>query len=260
MPTNKVLKSVYNGEVSIEFFPDSHRYRKIGERSYLISVTTATGIIDKSRPLILWALGLAGSVYANGYTGDVSGAEMYVSENLAATAVMSMATNPTAGDTITVNGVVFTARAVPALAGEFDIGADADATRVIIQNAINGSATGQNSATGYFEVSAANRLLLSGITATDSPSANTLTLQGVGTGALVVAETFTDGTDTWTRNYIHAYFGKKGAIDVVVQDLKEVDMRKTSDRRGTNVFSSYLAGIKTFQDGAKKFLDVLLSR
>ena len=33
-------------------------------------------------------------------------------------------------------------------------------------------------------------------------------------------------------------------------------MRPTDDRRGTNVFSSYLAGVKTFADGAKKFLDV----
>jgi hypothetical protein len=36
-------------------------------------------------------------------------------------------------------------------------------------------------------------------------------------------------------------------------------MRPTADRRGTNVFSSYLAGLKTFADGAKKFLDVKIS-
>jgi hypothetical protein len=36
-------------------------------------------------------------------------------------------------------------------------------------------------------------------------------------------------------------------------------MRPTADRRGTNVFTSYLAGVKTFADGAKKFLDVLIT-
>ena len=41
--------------------------------------------------------------------------------------------------------------------------------------------------------------------------------------------------------------------------MKNVDMRPTADRRGTNVFSSYLAGLKTFADGAKKFLDVKIS-
>jgi hypothetical protein len=58
---------------------------------------------------------------------------------------------------------------------------------------------------------------------------------------------------------IHAYFGKKGAVDVVVQDMKEVDMRPTADRRGTNVFTSLLAGIKTFTDGGKKILDVKIA-
>jgi hypothetical protein len=83
---------------------------------------------------------------------------------------------------------------------------------------------------------------------------------GTGSGAMTVSETLTDVTDGWSRNCIHAYFGKKGAIDMVVQDMKEVDMRETADRRGTNVFFSYLAGIKTFNDGSKKFLNVKLAR
>lgn len=222
----------------------------------MVLVVDSYAAADISQYLLGKNIDLAESVFKNGYTGDVSTAKMYISENLPATAVLALATNVTAGDTITVNSVVWTARAVPSVAGEFDIGGDADATRVIIQNAINGSATGQNSATGYFEVSAANRALLSGITAVDSPSANTLTLNGVGTGRLTVAETLTDGTDTWSSNTLHAYFGKRGAIDLVIQDMKPVDMRPTADRRGTNVFSSYLAGLKTFADGAKKFLNV----
>lgn len=92
--------------------------------------------------------------------------------------------------------------------------------------------------------------------ATNSDSANTLTVVGTGSGRLIVSETFTDGTDAWSKNFVHSYYGKKGAIDLVIQDMKEVDMRPTDDRRGTNVFSSYLAGVKTFADGAKKFLDV----
>jgi hypothetical protein len=204
---------------------------------------------------------LAGYTFKNGYTGDVSNAQLYTSENLTGEAVLSLATNVTANDTITVNGVVFTAKAIPAVAGEFDIGASADATRAIIANAINGSSTGQNSATGYFEVSAADRAILTnaGIVATNDDTANTLTLIGTGSGRLAVSETLTDGTDAWTLNIIHAYYGKKGAIDLVVQDMKEVDMRPTADRRGTNVFSSYLAGVKTFADGAKKFLDVWIN-
>lgn len=58
---NTETKLLYNGEVEITFYPDSHRYKLSGERSYLTSVTAITGIIDKSRVLIPWAVGLAGS-------------------------------------------------------------------------------------------------------------------------------------------------------------------------------------------------------
>lgn len=61
MPANKNSYSLYGGEVEIDFYPDSHRYKMVGERSYLISVTSATGIIDKSRFLIPWAVNLAGT-------------------------------------------------------------------------------------------------------------------------------------------------------------------------------------------------------
>jgi hypothetical protein len=106
-------------------------------------------------------------------------------------------------------------------------------------------------------LSAANQAIITGtLGLAATAGATTLTLVGTGSGRLVLSET--GANFSWTNNMIHAYYGKMGAIDLVIQNLKEVDMRETSDRRGTNVFTSYLAGIKTFADGAKKFLDVLI--
>ena len=51
--------SHYNGSIQIKFYPESHRYQLVGERNYLIGVTTATGMLDKSRPLIIWATRLS---------------------------------------------------------------------------------------------------------------------------------------------------------------------------------------------------------
>ena len=52
----EIIESLhYNGDVTIQFYPNSHRYRIKGEKSYLIGVTTATGMVDKSRPLLIWA-------------------------------------------------------------------------------------------------------------------------------------------------------------------------------------------------------------
>lgn len=229
--------------------------------SNLCFVTDSFGAGLMTQYLLGKNIDLAGSVYANGYTGDVSNAQLYVSENLTGTAVLAMATQPTDGDTVTINGVVFTFKTTLGVtAGQVLIGGSADAARANLTALIN--APGTTTAQGV-ALSAADQLTITDtlkLTATNDNTANTMYILGIGSGAMVVSETFTDGTDAWTKNCIHAYFGKKGAIDAVLQDMKEVDMRPTSDRRGTNVFSSYLGGIKTFVDGSKKFLNVLLAR
>ena len=88
--------------------------------------------------------------------------------------------------------------------------------------------------------------------------AGVVTITCTGAGALIATTDETNGTIS--ANTLHAYYGKKGAIDSVLQDLSPVDMRKTSGKRGMNIYSSYLGGIKTFADGAKKFLNVLLAK
>lgn len=50
---NVVEFSLYNGKVKGKFFPDSHAYYVDGKRK--TGVTTYLGIIDKSRPLVIWA-------------------------------------------------------------------------------------------------------------------------------------------------------------------------------------------------------------
>lgn len=58
MPNFQTTKH-YNGEITIKFYPESHRYQLEGRRDYLVGVTTATGMLDKSRPLLIWASRLA---------------------------------------------------------------------------------------------------------------------------------------------------------------------------------------------------------
>lgn len=229
--------------------------------SNLCFVTDSFGAGLMTQYLLGKSIDLAGSVYANGYAGDVSNAQMYVSENLTGTAELFLNTQPTDGDTVSVNGIIFTYKTVlGATPGNVLIGANAAAARANLVALIN--APGTTTAQGV-ALSAANQVALTDtykITATDVIASTKMTIAGIGSGALTVAETLTAVADVWSKNCVHAYFGKKGAVDMVVQDLKEVDMRETADRRGTNVFSSYLAGIKTFTDGSKKFLNVLLAR
>ena len=209
---------------------------------------------DISQFIISKNIDIAGATFKNGYVGDVGSAQMYISENLTSTSVLGLATQPTDGDTVTIAGVVFTYKTtLGSTAGNVLIGATADTANTNLTALINAPGT---TTTEGVALSAANQAIIGKYVATADLSGNTMTIVGTGTGRTLVSETLTAGGDTWSLNYINCYYGKKGAIDLVIQDLKEVDMRPTADRRGTNIFSSYLAGIKTFADGAKKFLNV----
>lgn len=131
-----------------------------------------------------------------GYFGTaMNGLRIYTSNLIEQEVVLSMATQPTADDTIVVNGVTFTFKAAPSAAGEVDLGADVDATRANLALAING--TGTPGATTYIEISTANRKSFKRrfISATNDDTANTLTIKCY--GPLTVSETLTDGTDAF---------------------------------------------------------------
>lgn len=202
--------------------------------------------------------------YSNGFSGTILGDEVYVSDNLTAEAVVGLATNPTAGDTISVNGIVFTFQTnAPAAVGELTVGSSADTTRanmVAAWNAI-GTTIADGADAGYFPVSAANQAEWARlrITATNDNTANTATIVAIGAGRLTLAETFTAGGDSWTKNLVHAYYGKKGAIDVVMAAEVDMLMRAEPKQDTMNIFNDVVYGVKTFADGKKKMLDVLIN-
>lgn len=220
----------------------------------LVLVTDSYAAADVTQFIIGKNIDLAGNTFQNGYSGDVNNARMYVSENLSGEATLLSAGTFSDAETVTINGVVFTMKTVlGATPGNVLIGANAAASITNLVALINtpGTTTAQGVA-----LSAADQATISNIVAT-ATSATVMTIVGTGTGRLTLSETAASWS--WNTNFIHSYFGKRGAIDLVVQDMKEVDMRPTADRRGTNVFASYLAGIKTFADGAKKFLNVKIA-
>lgn len=197
------------------------------------------------------------TVFINGFSGTLFGAEVYTSNNLTAEAVLSIATTPTDGDTVTIGGVTFTFKTtLGSTAGNVAIGGSADAARLNLSELLNAPGTTD---AGQVALSAADQITISdtlGIVATDSASANTLTIVARGASRLTVSETLTDGTDAFTKNFVHCYYGMKGAIDVAIQDQPEVEMRDEPKQLTTNIFNNIVAAIKTFTDGSQKFLDV----
>lgn len=241
--------------------PAKLRYKNNQEVTMdMVFVVDSYGAADVSQYLLGKNIDLAGYVFKNGYTGDITNAQMYISENLTGTGVLYTPQTPSDGDTAIIGGVVFTFNTIlSTLAGSVLIGGTADISRANLTALVN--TPGTTTANGTV-LSTSDQIILQDtlkIVATNDNVADTMTINGTGSGRLVLSGTFTNTNNTWSKNFINAYFGKRGAIDLVVQDLSPVDMRITTDRRGTNVFSSYLAGIKTFTDGAKKFLRVKIS-
>ena len=197
---------------------------------------------------------IVNSIWKNGYSGAIAMAEVYVSNNLPFTAVLTATGSLAAGDVVTIGSVAFTGvtGSVGTTAGNFLVGVSVAADLGTLAALINTPGT---TTAGGVALSAANQAILTDdYKLSASVAASAMTITSLGGGRLTTAET--SASTSWGSRWTHAYYGKKGAIDLVVQDISSVDMRETADRRGTNVFSSYLAGLKTFADGAKKFLDV----
>lgn len=238
--------------------PAKLRNRNNQTISNMALVVDAYAAADIEQYLLGKQFSIVESVFKNGYAGPIATASVYVSENLSSSVVFTSATTPTDGDTVIINGVTFTFNTtLTTTAGSVLISGSADAARANLVALVNTPGTTTTYGTALSTTNANIINQISKIVATNSNSADTMTIAAA--GRLIVGGTMTATTNTWSLNMIHCYYGKIGAIDLVVQDLKEVDMRPTADRRGTNVFSSYLAGLKTFADGAKKFLDVKIA-
>jgi len=231
------------------------KYRNQVDSSNMALVVDSYAASDIEEYLMSKNIDIAAATFKNGYAGPVKGAKMYVSENLKSTATLTFTDVNVATKTVTINGVVFLSKATPAVAGDVDVHASTEeGAATNYAAAINNSENLDASEVGtlYCELSTADRAVLDNarVVATVDGAAINITASG----RLIVAEDETNAS--WSTPILHAYFGKHGAIDMVTQDVSPVDVRKTADRRGSNIFSSYLAGIKSFADGTKQFLDV----
>lgn len=193
------------------------------------------------------------SIWKNGYSGAISMAEVYVSNNLTYTNVLTATAQLTNAEALVIGGVTLTGvTTIGSTAGNFLVATDLQTSFTNLIGLINNPGT--TSAT-QVALSAANQVIFTDdLKLSATTTLSTVSITAVGAGRVTVSEAMTAAS--WGSGVLHAYYGKKGAIDLVVQDKSNVDMRETSDRRGVNIFSSYLAGLKTFADGAKKFLDV----
>lgn len=194
----------------------------------------------------------------NGYVGKYMGFKLYKSNALGSSYSLAYdATTPTATNTVTINGVVFTFQTtIGSTAGNVLAATDGVTSLTNLKNFINDPGT--TSAT-QIALSKANQNLLKDITASISGGATgTLTLKVEGKGSINVSETLTPAADVWTTGLQiqHVLIGQGKPIDVVVQKYPKMFLQDRTGYIGKDVVNYIVYGLKTFADGARRMVDV----
>lgn len=159
---------------------------------------------------------LSDSSFQRGYVGaKLAGAMLYRNQNLTNTYILDIATQPTAGDTLTINGLTFTfVAAIGSTAGNILIETDANTTVSYLIEAINAAATGvpgANVGVKYVAFSDDNADFLTGMTASDGTNQMLMTSKH---GYRVVSSSMTNASNDWQAVYEHALVMGKNAFTV----------------------------------------------
>ena len=200
------------------------------------------------------------SANMNGYFGTFQGFKLYTSNNLTGSAVLSIATDFTATDTVVIDGITFTAQTtIGTAAGNFLVGSTADTSRAVLTAFINDPST---TSSDQVALSTANaRRVARNWTAVNDNDADTMTVTAKGVGRLVCSETLNDTTDGFVtgKEIQHNLFGVKGSITLVVQRPTGAKIKDVETKLGYNILNAVLYGIKTFAEGAKRLVDVKIN-
>lgn len=199
---------------------------------------------------------LGDKVATNGYRGSFMGFEMFMSNALPWTATLGIATQPTDGDTVTINGVTFTFKTtLGTTAGNVLIGASADTAATNLAALVNAPTT--TTAQGV-ALSTANANKMKNIVATANNSVDTVTFVSSGWGVVVVSETLTAAADVWTSGLqiIHGIFGLSKSVSLVVQKDPSLEENFVSRKVGRDYIAWTAYGIKVFADQAPQLVDV----
>lgn len=195
----------------------------------------------------------------NGFFGKFYGFQLYSSNQLTGTAVLALATQPTNGDTITIQGVDFTfVSSIGSTAGNVLIGGNVDETRGHLAALLNNPATTNGDQVALTGDDLA--LFDNNGSAVNDDTGNTLTVTLKGVGVLEVSSNLTDGTDGWTaaKQIQHNVFGVRGGMAYIAQKTPRLSFKDEPKRHGGNILNGILYGTKMFNDGKKMTVDVKL--
>ncbi len=190
-----------------------------------------------------------------GNIGRFGGLELYMTNNLTASARWTPANNPTDEDTITISGVVFTFQSV--------IGTTAGNvlqtvnTATTIDNLVDLINNPTSTTANHVAFTGDDLRTVQEMVAVDG----TTYIDVYHKGQSFLTVTGSDATDVWSKHTQHNLAGVKGAIDLVIQQEPDVEMASTvsAGKRGMNVMPLALFGKKTFNQGKNEIVNVKIA-
>lgn len=191
----------------------------------------------------------------NGFAGTYNGIKHYVSNNLTGSVNVSRGTNPTAGQTVVINGVTFTfVSTIGTTPGNVLLGASAALTAANLNTLLN--APSVTTATGV--ALTGNNLNAIDAWVSSNNASGTLTIKFRGYNKAVVAA----GTSspTFSKYVTHALMARKGNPTCIMQmGFGTYEANKEPKQIGTvNHLRKIFYGVKSFDDNKKQMVNVLI--
>ena len=186
---------------------------------------------------------LRGTLKGMGYLGTWGNFNIFVSNNVAHSNEVTVS-SLAASDTLTINGTTITFKATPAAAGE------CKPTLAALKGMINGVMATSGD---YVEFAAADRAKLLAVNAKAIDDGTDVTI--VTAGHVDYAQSGV----TLGGEIAHCWAGQYGCSDMVIQKDVAVQKNKEPKKTGYNYLCWTLYGIKTFREGAKRCIDVLVA-
>lgn len=196
---------------------------------------------------------LGDKVTVSGHQGAFMGFNLYISNNLPSSSLVTMGATPSDGDTFTINGLVFTFKTtLGSTAGNILIGGSAAAAVTNMQALLSAPFT--TTANGVAQAdTAANRLALYGFSysATTTP----FTLIQAGVTMLITAVTFTSASNTIGTVVQHNIFAVSNSVAMALQGSPRLDINYVSNALAKDYVTNAYFGLKVFKTQAKQIID-----
>lgn len=191
----------------------------------------------------------------NSNVGSFAGIKLYKTNNLTGSARWTPANQPSAADTITIQGITFTWQTtIGSTAGNV---LSETSTAISLDNLVAFiNAGGVGDGVKNVSLSLANQRTVQDWVAVDG----TTYIEVRAMGASYMTVTGSDATDVWTatQQLQNNIAGRKGAIDAVIQKEPGVEMASTvsAGKSGTNILPMTLFGVYVYNQGKNEIVRV----